>query len=69
MSELLRRLLILLFVATGIAVALVSWASGIVAVGTLARSDAATMVGLSLLVLSGLIATLVEPIETDSEPS
>lgn len=69
MSELLRRLLLLVVIATGIAVVLVGWAGEIITVGTLDRTVAATVVGISLLVLSGLIAVLFEPIETDSEPS
>lgn len=65
MSHFVGRLSILLVASTTIALALVGWAGGVLTVESLDRSDAAVVVGLSLLVASGLIAVLYEPLETD----
>ncbi|MGQ3413537.1 hypothetical protein ACT4ML_14880 [Natrinema sp. LN54] len=67
MSTFVSRLSILLVVATAIAVVLVGWAGGFIAIESLERSDSAVVVGLSLLVLSGLVAVLYEPLEVDDE--
>ncbi|WP_222918497.1 hypothetical protein [Natrinema sp. SYSU A 869] len=67
MSEFVSRLSILLVVATAVAVALVGWAGGFLTVEAFGRSRSAVIVGLSLLVLSGLIAVLYEPLEIEDE--
>ncbi|QCS42216.1 hypothetical protein [Natrinema versiforme] len=67
MSTFVSRLSILLVVATAIAVVLVGWAGGFITIESLERSESAVVVGLSLLVLSGLVAVLYEPLEVDDE--
>ncbi|MFD1564126.1 hypothetical protein ACFR99_11255 [Haloarchaeobius amylolyticus] len=67
MSKFVGRLLVLLVVTTAIAVGLVGWASGLVRIDAVGGQVAAVIVGLLLLVTSGLIAVLFEPIEPDDE--
>ena len=67
MTGFLSRLLLLVIAATGIALALIGWAGGLIAITTLDRSTIGVLAGLSLLGLSGLIAVLYEPIEIDGE--
>lgn len=67
MSTFGSRLSILLVVATAIAVGLVGWAGGFLTIESLERPDSAVIVGLSLLVVSGLLAVLYEPLEIENE--
>lgn len=67
MSKFLSHLSVLLVSSTAVAVILVGWAGGFLTVGTLGRADSAVVAGLALLVLSGLIAVLYEPLEVDDD--